>query len=268
MAVAVPQVDSAWRAGYRVDGRSQPGRARSMRSRSGRAERYRDLDQRVPRRARSSHHSVRRLVFEPPRPPRVSSDFRARCGLLRRAHGTRSLCGSARLLSSGTTYWLAVLGKGGAIYFRDRNGRLCTGERSSRRGLRALPRRWPAGPTRTLCRISAYVKGAARASSTAGTSTGGTTRFGHKRSWRGRPRHQSAPLPPPHRHDRTANGIQPCLRWRPARRRSVEVRSSGETLTTSSGSWTDSPTSYAYQWEACDTVGLLCTALGGATASS
>ena len=40
--------------------------------------------------------------------------------------------GSARL-RSGTTYWLAVLGKGGAIYFRDRNRRLCTGERSSKR---------------------------------------------------------------------------------------------------------------------------------------
>ena len=41
----------------------------------------------------------------------------------------------------------------------------------------------------------------------------------------------------------------------------------GQTLTTSNGSWIDSPTSYAYQWEDCYTLGVVCTAIGGATAS-
>ena len=42
----------------------------------------------------------------------------------------------------------------------------------------------------------------------------------------------------------------------------------GQTLAGSIGSWIDSPTSYAYQWEDCDTLGLLCTAVSGATSSS
>ena len=75
-------------------------------------------------------------------------------------------------LRSGQTYWIAVLGKGGAIYFRDRNGRLCTGQRSSRRKSHSLPSTWPAGRQFRACRISAYVKGTAR------TQSGGTKVFG------------------------------------------------------------------------------------------
>ncbi len=77
-------------------------------------------------------------------------------------------------LRSGTTYWLAVLGKGGAIYFRDRNGGSC-GHRSSRRELRLLPRNWPAGPNSRACLISAYVKGAVTRASGGGTKVLGTT---------------------------------------------------------------------------------------------
>jgi hypothetical protein len=40
----------------------------------------------------------------------------------------------------------------------------------------------------------------------------------------------------------------------------------GQTLTTSNGSWTNSPTSYAYQWQDCTTTG--CTNIAGATSSS
>ena len=40
----------------------------------------------------------------------------------------------------------------------------------------------------------------------------------------------------------------------------------GSTLTASPGSWADSPTSYAYQWQDCD--GLLCSNISGATGST
>ena len=65
-------------------------------------------------------------------------------------------------LRAGATYWLAVLGKGGAFYFRDRDGGSCTGEGSFMSKVRSLPRTWPAGPRLHACLISAYVKGAAR----------------------------------------------------------------------------------------------------------
>ena len=87
---------------------------------------------------------------------------------------------SARL-RSGTMYWLAVLGKGGAIYFRDRRNRLCPGGKLSKRRLRSLPRLWPGGRKSHACGISAYVSAAATkvlsTNAPAGTTTtsSGTT---------------------------------------------------------------------------------------------
>jgi hypothetical protein len=42
----------------------------------------------------------------------------------------------------------------------------------------------------------------------------------------------------------------------------------GDTLTTTKGTWEGSPTSYAYQWQDCNTSGASCTNIGGATAST
>jgi lysophospholipase L1-like esterase len=42
----------------------------------------------------------------------------------------------------------------------------------------------------------------------------------------------------------------------------------GQTLSSSTGSWTNSPTSYSYQWQSCDSAGANCVAIAGATASS
>jgi hypothetical protein len=43
---------------------------------------------------------------------------------------------------------------------------------------------------------------------------------------------------------------------------------SGQTLTTSNGSWSGSPTGYTYAWEDCNTAGGSCTLIGGANAST
>ena len=42
----------------------------------------------------------------------------------------------------------------------------------------------------------------------------------------------------------------------------------GETLSTSSGTWTGSPTSYAHQWQDCNASGTGCVSVSGATVSS
>jgi subtilisin family serine protease/fibronectin type 3 domain-containing protein len=42
----------------------------------------------------------------------------------------------------------------------------------------------------------------------------------------------------------------------------------GQTLSASTGSWTGSPTSYAYQWQGCDTTGANCAPIEGATATT
>jgi hypothetical protein len=42
----------------------------------------------------------------------------------------------------------------------------------------------------------------------------------------------------------------------------------GQTLTTSKGSWSGSPTSYAYAWSQCDASGASCSAIAGATAAT
>jgi RHS repeat-associated protein len=44
--------------------------------------------------------------------------------------------------------------------------------------------------------------------------------------------------------------------------------SAGATLTAHNGSWTNSPTSYTYQWRRCDTVGSNCQDIPGATAAT
>ena len=162
--------------------------------------------------------------------------------------------GSASL-RSGTTYWLAVLGKGGAIYFRGRHGGLCTSERASKRKARALPKTWRAGAKSHVCLISAYVKGGAAA-----TSGGGIPVFGTN----GPPGNAPVSTVGPY-FTASSGSTSSC---------SSGCAVVGQTLGVSDGSWTNGPTGFGYVWERCATTSAQppttgsCSAISGATSST
>jgi hypothetical protein len=157
--------------------------------------------------------------------------------------------GSTHLMS-GRTYWLAVLGKGGAIFFRDRSRRSCTAEGSSNRSLQSFPRTWTGGRSSHVCLISAYVKGTSTGGGTKifGTNVpGGTTAIGTAGTTLTTLAPGSLTLAPVAAAGPTISG-SPVI---------------GQTLVTSTGSWLNAPTSYGYQWEDCNSSGSSCVSAAG-----
>lgn len=64
---------------------------------------------------------------------------------------------SAVSLTSGTPYWIAILGTtGGVPYFLDRSTTACHSQTSSQSNLTSLPSTWTTGQTWNTCYISAY----------------------------------------------------------------------------------------------------------------
>jgi len=124
-------------------------------------------------------------------------------------------------VNSGAPYWIAVLGRGGTLRFRDSAASTaCVSETSSQQNLSAFPSIWSFGASWPSCRVSAYVSAAA-----------------------------AAPGVP-------ANTSAPALSGQPA---------VGTTLSVSTGSWSGSPTGYAYQWQTCDPSGARCANIAGAS---
>ena len=148
------------------------------------------------------------------------------------------------------TYWVAVLGEGGSIHFRDRSGGVCASQRAGSGDLAALPSSWEAGATQTGCPISAYVVGTLSPSATTTTTTT-----------------QTDPTTTTTQTDPAVVTLPPLNTGAPTISGSTVA---GDTLTATNGSWANSPTSYGYQWQDCTTgsLGLLCSDISGATGSS
>ena len=153
------------------------------------------------------------------------------------------------------TYWVAVLGEGGAIHFRDRSDGVCDSQRAGTGSLPALPSSWEDGATGTACPISAYVEGTLSPDSSGGGGSGTTTTTTTTTTATTPTTTTDALTLPP------LNTAAPTVTGSPV---------AGDTLTATNGSWDDSPTSYADQWQDCTagSLGLPCTDISGATASS
>lgn len=64
---------------------------------------------------------------------------------------------SATNIAAGTKYWIAVLGTGGTIRFRDGASAGCQSQSSAQSSLTALPTTWSAGASWASCPLSAYL---------------------------------------------------------------------------------------------------------------
>ncbi len=149
-------------------------------------------------------------------------------------------------LVSGTTYWLAVLGTGGTLRYRDRWHGPCKAETSRQTNLGVLASLWSTGALYSTCPISAYV--------TPATSTlpeGPPVEVQPVES-------PPPPPPPPPPPAAPANSSPPAISG---------TATEGQLLTATTGAWTGSPTSYAYQWQDCDAAGANCTNVSGAQAT-
>jgi hypothetical protein len=159
---------------------------------------------------------------------------------------------------SGRTYWITLLGKGGAVYFRDRSYGPCQSETSGRDGMTSLPSAWTVGTKWTTCPISAFATGVAAVTSTTTSTTPTTTTSASlttptTSTTTTTPTTTIPPLVPP------LNLIAPAISG---------TSRYGQTLSAGNGTWTGSPTSYAYQWQDCNTSGTGCSGISGATDGS
>ncbi len=163
---------------------------------------------------------------------------------------------SATTVSASKSYWIAVLGKGGTMYFRDRAFGSCESVNSSQTGLSAMPSTWTNGAQWSTCPVSAYVSGTAAAvigSSGPPTTTTATTTTTTATTTTTPPA-TVPPLP-----------VAPLPLTAP---QISGTATEGQTLSSDNGTWLDGPTSYAYQWQDCNTSGASCSNISGATASS
>ena len=233
-------------------------------------------------------------------------------------------------VSAGSTYCVAVLGRYGTLFFRDRTGGPCNSETSAQLGLSALPSSWTSGQQWNTCPISAYAVGKVSSTDPPPTTTtttssdsppppagptaaftdspsspvtgqsahfnasgstcsatpcsyawaddppgGGTWPFGSSQSVNyafsdagtkytvltvtdanGR----SATV----EHDVVVSATAPTAPSNTALPQISGTTTQGDTLTSSNGSWTGSPTGYSYNWQDCNGSGAGCTGISGA----
>jgi hypothetical protein len=155
-------------------------------------------------------------------------------------------------LVRGHPYWVAVLGTGGVLDIRAHQSAACRSVTDRVAGLRELPRSWRSGGIRATC-VSAYVSGP-RIRVTSPPVSPPTIRPSAPTTPPSAPTTPpSGPgIPPP------ANVAAPTISGTPAM---------GSTLSAGPGTWTGSPTAFAYQWRDCSSP-TNCTNISAASGSS
>jgi hypothetical protein len=205
--------------------------------------------------ASSRRHPTRRIAFGALRLSRRGAWVSVRIGSV--------------ALRAGRGYWLAVLGLGGRLAVRAGASASCSSELSAQRRLRRLPLRWRGGARAADCALAARVVGVAHvhpARSSASASTDPASTLASS---------PTAAAAPPPRSTPTALGAPSAAggnRTHPPRSLSAPAISGsaqvGDVLSVSTGTWSGSPTSFAYQWQACDSSGADCSDIAGATQST
>jgi hypothetical protein len=167
----------------------------------------------------------------------------------------------ATQLTSGTTYWLAILGTGGTLRYRDRAQGPCPSQTSAQAGLKALPAAWRPGTVYHDCPASAYVTAGAPSFPVEETKSPlnpspPTEPPATEPPATSEPPPVEPPPPPP---AAPSDSTLPAIAGTPTE---------GQTLTATTGTWSGSPTSYRYQWQDCNTLGEACLGVATATNSS
>ncbi len=158
-------------------------------------------------------------------------------------------------VTSGASYWLAVLGAGGTFRYRDLASGPCIAETNVQHNLRALTASWSTGDLYSTCPISAYL-----------TSTGPAFPLEPPTPVEITPPNKPPTEPPtPPTEPTPPPPAAPTSGALPAISGATIV---GRRLTTTSGGWSGSPKSYSYKWQDCNTSGSGCMSIGGATSSS
>ncbi len=150
-------------------------------------------------------------------------------------------------VTSGSTYWLAILGEHGTLRYRDRRGGPCPSETEAQR-LGSLPAAWRTGSVYADCPLSGYVS--------AGESIlGPPTPVEPVSPVEPTPPVVEEPTAPP----APTNTALPAISGTPME---------GDVLSASNGSWSGSPTSFKHQWQDCNKSGASCANIAGATGAS
>ncbi len=160
-------------------------------------------------------------------------------------------------LAAHRTYWLAILGSGGALRFRSARQRTCRSQTSARGDLAALPPEWSPGSRLGLCRVSAYLTKPPPATEEPAPELQSTLPSGVL----GEP----APVPAPTAEPPTALPNAPAALVAPA---IAGVPIEGVASIATPGVWTEDPSAFAYQWQRCEAGGEACAEIEGGTSST
>jgi hypothetical protein len=170
-----------------------------------------------------------------------------------------------RDLTAGGVYWVAILAVHGRLRYRDRPHGPCLSETSARRGLHALPATWKTDATYSDCPASVFVTSAASPGAAASGDTGAGD-VGHS-PLTAVLSEQAIALPAPP-GDKPAATEAPPAPTNVSPPEVIGTPESAQTLTATAGTWTGSPTFYAYRWQDCDSSGDSCAEAKGEGARS